>query len=108
MRHNLSHGKRRDWFYILRKLMKAGVSMGQVARKTGRDKTTVQAWANGSEPKESDARLVLELFAKHCPREYVAHEQQYRIEVDPSALAIDGKTIQGPGHAAEPMAESLK
>jgi hypothetical protein len=73
--------RRRDWFRILRDLAKAGVSMGEVARRCGRDRSTVQAWAEGSEPKDSDARVVLALYAKHCAAEYVEHQKQFEIRV---------------------------
>jgi hypothetical protein len=92
MGHNLSHGRRRDWFYILRSLAKAGMGMAKVARKVGRNKTTVHAWAEGSEPKESDARVVLALFAKLCPREYAAHQQMYEIRVEIEATTEPGES----------------
>lgn len=82
--------RRRDWFRIIRDLMGAGVSMGLIGRKTGRDKTTVQNWADGSEPKESDARMVLALYAKHCPVEYTEHQKHFEIHVE-----IDASTSPG-------------
>ena len=78
---------RRDWFRIIRDLAavrdSAGVSltMAYIARKVGRSKDAVQAWAEGSEPKESDARIVLALYAKHCPEKYRAHQAEYEIRV---------------------------
>jgi transposase-like protein len=84
--HNLSHGRRRDWFRIVRSLMSAGISMGEVARQVGRDQKTVAAWTEGGEPRESDARIVLALFAKHCPRQYLDHERRYRIALEIAAM----------------------
>lgn len=74
--------RRRDWFRILRDLMAVGVSMSEVGRKCGKSKDAVQGWSEGSEPKESDARVVLALYAKHCPMEYVEHQAQFEIRVE--------------------------
>jgi len=73
---------RRDWFRILRDLMSAGVSMQTVARKTERDVNTVRNWAEGGDPKEADARIVLCLYAKHCPAQYRAHQSRFEIYVE--------------------------
>lgn len=72
---------RRDWFRILRDLMAAGISMSAVARKTEHDVCTVRNWADGGEPKESDARIVLALYARHCPVQYRAHQRNFEIWV---------------------------
>jgi hypothetical protein len=69
--------KRRDWFHILRQLKKAGVHYREVARKVSRDVNTVVNWAEGGEPKDSDAQVVLALFAKHCPIDYAEHIRQH-------------------------------
>lgn len=76
--------RRRDWFWVLRTLMRYGVSMGEVARACGRDVGAVKHWQDGGEPKESDARIVLALLAKHAPDEYKRHQAEYdiRVEVD--------------------------
>jgi hypothetical protein len=71
----------RDWFRILRDLTAAGVGYAKVARKCNRNSSTVANWANGSEPKESDARVVLALYAKHCPQKYLEHQRQFDIRV---------------------------
>jgi len=86
MSHNLSHGRRRDWFRIVRSLMSVGISMGEVARQVGRDQKTVAAWTEGGEPRESDARIVLALFAKHCPKQYIDHERRFRIALEIAAM----------------------
>ncbi|SHN40276.1 hypothetical protein [Rhizobacter sp. OV335] len=86
MSHNLSHGRRRDWFTIVRALMRVGVPMKEIARRVGRDPTTVQGWTEGGEPRESDARIVLALFAKHCPRQYIDHERRFRIALEIAAM----------------------
>jgi hypothetical protein len=72
-----AHPKRRDWFRILRDLMAAGVSMAKVAKAAGRDQKTVSNWAEGGEPKDSDARVVLALYAKFCPEKYAEHCQEF-------------------------------
>ena len=77
--------RKRDWFVILRELMKAGVSMSKVARKCNRDPTTVYKWADGGEPKESDARIVLALYASACPEKYIEHQREFEIRVQRSA-----------------------
>ena len=76
--------RRRDWFWIIRRLMAHGVSMGAVARACDRDVGAVKHWQDGGEPKESDARIVLALLAKHAPDEYRRHQAEYdiRLEVD--------------------------
>jgi transposase-like protein len=84
--HNLSHGRRRNWFAIVRDLMRVGIPMAEVARRVGRDPTTVQAWTEGGEPRESDARIVLALYAKHCPKQYLDQERRYRIALEIAAM----------------------
>jgi hypothetical protein len=84
--------RRRDWFRIIRLLMGAGVSMGDIGRKCGREATTVKHWADGGEPKESDARIVLALFAKHCPGEYAAHQQHFEVRIEIDLLTDQGET----------------
>lgn len=69
--------RRRDWFRILRDLMAVGVSMTAVARKLNRDVSAVRNWANGSDPKESDARVLLALYMKYCPLKYVDHYREF-------------------------------
>ncbi len=71
--------RRRDWFRILRDLMGAGVSMAEVGRSCNRTRFTVHNWAEGGEPKESDARVILTLYAKHCPDKYRVHAAQFEI-----------------------------
>ncbi len=84
--------RKRDWFRILRDLMAAGVSMGEVGRKCGRNLTTVKGWADGSEPKESDARVVLALYAKYCPEKYVEHQKKFEIKVEIEAVTDVGES----------------
>jgi hypothetical protein len=75
-------GKKRDWFRLLRDLMAAGISMHKVARACGKKAPgTVQHWAEGGEPKDSDARVVLALYRKHCPEKYEAHMKEFEPEV---------------------------
>ena len=74
--------RKRDWFRILRDLQVVGVSYGAVARQCGRNPATVQAWAEGVEPKESDARIVLAIYAKHLPDKYAAHSREFAIRVE--------------------------
>lgn len=71
--------RRRDWFRILRDLIEAGVSMNEVARKCNRDVGAVSGWSNGADPKDTDARVVLGLYAKYCPEKYVAHSREFAI-----------------------------
>lgn len=77
---------RRDWFGILRDLKRAGVSLHAVARRCGRDHTTVVGWGEGSEPKESDARVVLSLYAHHCPAQFVEHQKAFAVGPELEAL----------------------
>jgi hypothetical protein len=82
--------RRRDWFWVLRTLMRYGVSMGQVARACGRDVGAVKHWQDGGEPKESDARIVLALLAKHAPDEYRMHQAQFDIRWEMDNLTRPG------------------
>jgi hypothetical protein len=83
--------RRRDWFQILRVLMRHGVSMGDVARICNRNQSTVAYWADGGEPKESDARIVLALLAKHAPEFYREHQAQFEIRVEVESLITQGE-----------------
>lgn len=74
-----TYGRRRDWFRILRDLMAVGVSMAEVGRKCSRDVNTVKGWADGGDPKDSDARIVLGLYAHYCPTQFEAHEKEFGI-----------------------------
>lgn len=71
--------RKRDWFRILRDLMAAGVSMQKVARACGHQASTVRNWADGSEPKDTDARIVLSLYARHCPEKFEAHMREFAV-----------------------------
>ena len=84
------NGAKRDWFRVLRDLKAAGQSYHAVARRVGRNPTTVQAWAEGVEPKESDARMVLALYARFCPEKYVEHQKAFDIRVCVQAVAAPG------------------
>jgi len=86
------NSRRRDWFRILRDLMTAGVSMSLVARKCNRDVGTVRAWAEGGEPKESDGRIVLGLYAKHCPVQFRKHQEQFDIHAEIENVTEVGET----------------
>jgi hypothetical protein len=84
--------RRRDWFRILADLRRAGVKTRQIARKTGRNAGTVLNWAEeGAEPKESDARVVLALYAKHCPELYAEHQKAFEIRVEIELMADVGE-----------------
>lgn len=84
--------KRRDWFHILRNLKAGGISYREVARKTGRSVYAVVNWAEGGEPKDSDAQVVLALYAKHCPVEYEAHMNTRGLAERISAVTTPGET----------------
>lgn len=81
---------RRDWFRILRDLSAAGVSMAKVASKCNRTTSSVRSWADGGDPKDTDARIVLALYARHCPLKYLEHMAQYEIRT-----AIDATVDMG-------------
>lgn len=67
--------RRREWFRILRDLMASGISMKKVASACGKDEKTVRHWADGGEPKDSDAQVVLALYQRFCPDKYLEHIQ---------------------------------
>jgi hypothetical protein len=73
--------RRRDWFRILRHLMAAGIGLADVARACNRDAGAVKHWQNEGDPKESDARIVLALYAKFCPVEFEEHQREFNIRV---------------------------
>lgn len=85
---------RRDWFQVLRDLKRAGVSLHAVARRCGRDHSTVVGWGEGSEPKESDARIVLSLYAQHCPTQFVEHQKQFAVGPELEALQAAMRAAQ--------------
>lgn len=89
-------GRRRDWFRILRDLSAARVSYSMVARKCNRNPTTVQSWAEGGDPKESDARIVLALYAKHCPMKYIEHQKEFDIRVEIDRATEEGESFALP------------
>jgi len=88
--------KRRDWFRIIRNLMAKGVSMAKIASACGRDTKTVQHWAEDGEPKDSDARIVLALYAKFCPAEYAEDQQEFGI---PPSVSLGEIIDLNPGMA---------
>lgn len=80
-RPRLAVAPRRDWGAILGDLAAAGVPLAMVAGACCRDLGTLKAWARGGEPKESDGRIVLALYAKHCPALYLAGEQAHAVQL---------------------------
>ena len=74
--------RRRDWFQVIRALAKHGVKMPDIAKATGRHVTAVKHWADGGEPKESDARIVLALLAKVSPEDYRRLQAPFDIRVE--------------------------
>lgn len=74
--------RRRDWFRIIRDLAKKNIRAAEIGRKCNRDRGTVIGWANGGEPKDTDARIVLALYAKYCPEQYAAHQKEFEIRVE--------------------------
>lgn len=99
--------KKRDWFRVLRDLMAAGISMAKIAKLCGKSggASTVQHWADGGDPKDADARVVLSLYRKHCPEKYEAHMKEY----DPETLAYEHKVWVKPDRAirGRPMPERV-
>ena len=80
-RPRLAVASRRDWGAILHDLAAAGVPLAAVAGACCRDVGTLKAWARGGEPKDSDGRIVLALYAKHCPALYLAGEQAHAVRL---------------------------
>lgn len=83
--------RKRDWFHIIRTLAKYRISMAEIARQTGRNLGAVKHWQNGGEPKESDARIMLALLAKHAPDEYVKHQKEFDIRIDVERVTAAGE-----------------
>lgn len=83
--------RRRDWFRILRDLAAAKVSYAYVARKCNRDVSTVKGWADGADPKETDARIVLALYARHCPLKYIEHQREFEITAVAAEIVDSGE-----------------
>lgn len=79
---NARRQKQRPWFRIIRDLMGAGVSMAKISHICGKScSKVVQHWADGGEPKDSDARIVLALYRQHCHEQYTKHMQEFEPEV---------------------------
>jgi hypothetical protein len=88
--------KQRPWFRIIRDLMAVGVSMAKIAKACGKcGASAVQHWADGGDPKDRDARVVLALYRKHCPEKYKAH----MMEFEPDVLEYERKVWVKPSHA---------
>lgn len=83
--------RKRDWFALIRMLMRYGVTMSEIAKHCGRDVSAVKHWQNGGEPKESDARIVLALLAKHAPEEYRRHQAEFDIRIEVRAVTVPGE-----------------
>lgn len=96
----------RDWWRILRDLKAAGISLAAVGRKVGRDESTVWGWGErGAEPKESDARMVLALYAKHCPELYAQHQRLYAIA---GAAEAEANEAEAPARLVLPAQHRAK
>ena len=83
--------RRRDWFLVIRCLMRHNVSMAQIAAATGRGTGTVKHWQNGGEPKESDARIVLALLAKVSPEDYTRLQAPFEIRSEVENVSVPGE-----------------
>lgn len=78
---------------ILQHLKRAGIAYRDVARKTNHAVNCVVNWAEGGEPKDSDAQVVLALYAKHCPIEYQEHMRKHGdIAARINAVTVPGET----------------
>jgi hypothetical protein len=90
--------RNRDWFTILRDLIAAGISMREVARRCGRTVSTVVHWGEGGEPKDSDARTVMELYKRHCREKWEKHMREFdpdELEMRPVVYVAPDKAIRG-------------
>jgi hypothetical protein len=75
----LPNPTRRDWKRILHGLARAGISTAEVAAKCNRNPTTVTNWAKGIDPKDTDARIILALYAKHLPEDFLKQEAEFGV-----------------------------
>ena len=82
--------RRRDWFQVIRTLARHGVKMPDIAKATGRNVSAVKHWAEGGEPKESDARIVLALLAKVSPEDYRRLQAPFDIRVEVEQIMQPG------------------
>lgn len=75
----------------------AGLPLAAVARACCRDTGTVRMRVAGGDPKESDARVALALYAKHSPALYSAHAVEFTIHLGPRCLGFGptGTPAQG-------------
>lgn len=76
--------------------MAAGVSMAKIAAACDRDTKTVQHWADGGDPKDTDARIVLALYLKFCPEKYMENRKMFDV------LSFDSKK-----HLEHPIKRTL-
>lgn len=67
--------------------------MSEVGRKCGRTPKSVTRWAEGVDPKDRDARLVLSLYARHCPEKYQEHARQFEV-IPPDVSTRIGRVLQ--------------
>ena len=84
--------RKRDWFEVIRTLMRHKISMADIARATGRNLGAVKHWQSGGEPKESDARIVLAMLAKASPEDYMRLQRPYEIRVEVQSVTQPGET----------------
>ncbi|APW37149.1 hypothetical protein RD110_08015 [Rhodoferax koreense] len=78
--------------------MKAGVSMTKVAKACGRTVKSVSHWCEGGDPKDLDARIVLALYRRYCPEQYVAHMREFEpdvLEIRPVVMVDADRSIRG-------------
>lgn len=85
----LPNASKRDWGRILRDLASAGVTFADVARKCDRNPSTVAKWAEGIDLKDTDARIVLCLYAKHFPIEYLKDQAEFAVRSPAVSVSVE-------------------
>jgi len=55
-----------DWPVVLRDLASSGISGYRVAQILDIEQSTVQRWADGSEPRHSAGMAILQIHSQYC------------------------------------------
>lgn len=76
---HLPNPSKRDWGRILHGLARVGITYAEVGAKCNRNASTVANWAAGGDPKDSDARVVLALYAKHLPEDFLKDQAEFGV-----------------------------
>lgn len=90
----LPNPSKRDWKRILHGLASIGITYAEVAAKCNRNPSTVANWASGGDPKDTDARIVLALYARHLPEDFLQDQAEFGVR--PPSISPSGEPSSEP------------